>query len=134
MFSKLDLPQPDYLDGGAAVSGSGVQTLDILVVVVPPDELLTRLVPAGGAGRGASADGNVFPALGRFVDGIRYAPQPPLVWEFVFVEGDVLLFSPLWVLSRWCELNSRGAEMKAGVVFRELPGVVLGTCLPSTRV
>lgn len=61
----------DYLDGGAAVSGSGVQTLDVLVVVVPPDQLLGRLVPAAGAGRGA-ADGNVFPALGRFVDGIRY--------------------------------------------------------------
>lgn len=60
----------DYLDGGAAVSGCGVQTLDILAVVVPPETLLGRLGPAG-AGRGA-ADGNVFPELGRFVDGIRY--------------------------------------------------------------
>lgn len=63
----------DHLRGGAAASGSGVQTLDILLVVVTPEVVLGMLSPAGvGRGRaGAAVDGNVFPDLGRFIDGIR---------------------------------------------------------------
>lgn len=62
-----------HLEGGAAASGSGVQTLDILLVVVTPEVLLSRLSPVGGRGGqvGAAVDGNVFPDLGIFVDDIR---------------------------------------------------------------
>jgi len=68
-------PVSDHLKGGAAVSGLDVKTLDILVVVVPPATILSRLGSAGaGRGGGVAADGNVFPDLGRFVDGIRHVP------------------------------------------------------------
>lgn len=65
------MPQ-EYLKGGAAVSGSGVETLDMLAVVVPPEMLLSRLDSASArGGGGSSSGGNLFPALGHFVDGIR---------------------------------------------------------------
>lgn len=65
---------PAYLKGGAAVSGPGVETLDMLAVVVPPETLLSMLDPVsprGGVGGGSG--GKLFPALDRFVDGVRWA-------------------------------------------------------------
>lgn len=74
-----------YLDGGAATSGPGVKTLDILIVVVDPKTLFDKLGHSGaggasggsvgggsgGGGRGGGG-GGAFPGLGRFVDDIRY--------------------------------------------------------------
>lgn len=50
-----------------------MQTLDILVVVVPPETLLNRLGrPAAGVrGPGDGGGGDLFRGLGQFVDGIR---------------------------------------------------------------
>lgn len=58
-----------------------MKTLDILVVVVPPDTILSRLSSAGAGRGGVAVDGNVFPDLGRFVDGIRY---PHVIFEATF--------------------------------------------------
>lgn len=66
-FSVVDsYPRAAHLDGGAAATGPGVETLDTLAVVVFPERLLQYLRYCGGA-----SDGNVFPDLGRFVDNIR---------------------------------------------------------------
>lgn len=59
-------PRAAHLDGGAAATGHGVETLDILAVVVYPERLLQYLRYCSDA-----RDGNVFPDLGRFVDSIR---------------------------------------------------------------
>lgn len=63
-----------YQEGKAAATGPGVETLDILAVVVYPDKVLDKLGRAG-AGRGNDGDGgtddDVFQNLGRFVDDVR---------------------------------------------------------------
>ncbi|CAM9495889.1 unnamed protein product [Scytosiphon promiscuus] len=88
-----------YLEGGAAVSGPGVETLDMLAVVVPPETLLSRVerVSARGGGGGGS-DGNLFPALGQFVDGIR-AAAPGFSRLVLVLEGAKKALDQQWARS-----------------------------------
>lgn len=78
-----------HLEGGAAAAGRGVETLDLLAVVVDPATLLAKLGPAAAAASAGRRDdrgmddGDGFSELGRFVDGIRCCFR---------VRGRVLLF------------------------------------------
>lgn len=61
-----------HLEGGAATDGAGVETLDLLAVVVHGDVLLGKLCQQSAAG-GAREEGDLddFPDLGNYVDSIR---------------------------------------------------------------
>ncbi|CAM9220939.1 unnamed protein product [Ectocarpus sp. 12 AP-2014] len=89
-----------HLDGGAAVSGPGVQTLDILVVVVPPETLLDRLgrPGTGGRGPGDGGGGDLFRGLGQFVDGIR-SSAPGFSRLVLVLEGAKAAIDKRWAAS-----------------------------------
>ncbi|CAM9487793.1 unnamed protein product, partial [Hapterophycus canaliculatus] len=103
-----------YLEGGAAVSGSGVETLDILVVVVPPETLLSQLGRVN-ARVGGGGDGNVFPTLGRFVDGIR-AAAPGFSRLVLVLEGAKNALDQQWARSA---RSSNGKGSASGVCTRD---------------
>ncbi|CAM9587671.1 unnamed protein product [Ectocarpus sp. 6 AP-2014] len=100
-----------HLDGGAAVSGPGVQTLDILVVVVPPETLLDRLGRPGAGGRGPGDGGgggsDLFRGLGQFVDDIR-SSAAGFSRLVLVLEGAKAAIDKRWAASAHSSGNGKG--------------------------
>ncbi|CAM9483975.1 unnamed protein product [Ectocarpus sp. 13 AM-2016] len=111
-----------HLEGGAAVSGPGVQTLDILVVVVPPETLLDRLGRPGagglGPGDGGGGGSDLFRGLGQFVDGIR-SSAPGFSRLVLVLEGAKAAIDKRWAASAHGSSSTGNGKGPAGRCARD---------------